>query len=344
MESIISYAKKVIAFSTLLLVATPVFSQAYCSLRDPVAGIYKLFPEANNYRSIVETVDQTVRKQVSKRLPPNALHFGELGRHTLYVAMKDKQPLGFVHARSEESRWGLVEIAWGMDLQLKITDYTVQRCRSRSRKAIETLAFREQFFGKGYDDLIGMLNVDGMSMNPSVMMIPPGAEELANVVLRNGLKTLLVTDLVWREDISKIQSTAMAKKVFGKTYTATPVGEKLSAAAINEINTVLGANDVGINREKVGLYKVLDGAGSQKGVLYSGEHQLGEKAIHLWWAVSNDNKVFQVEAANGWPDHRTKALFSEIIDRSFSNTSECSNGAELMALEVLLTASPHLGQ
>ena len=47
--------------SLILLAAalcSSVHAQAFCALRDPNRQIYKLFPKATSYRSIVRTVDK----------------------------------------------------------------------------------------------------------------------------------------------------------------------------------------------------------------------------------------------------------------------------------------------
>ena len=75
----------------------PAFGQAFCALRDPAKMIYEFYPEATSYKSIVRTVDDQVRQTVGSELP-FSIHFNELGKHTLYVPIKDSKPLGVVHA------------------------------------------------------------------------------------------------------------------------------------------------------------------------------------------------------------------------------------------------------
>ena len=101
---------------------------AYCALRDPVATIYELFPEADNYRTVVRTVDRNTRKAVQE-LTQLKLHFNELGRHSLYIAQRGDAVLGYVHARSELGEWGLIELAWGIETDETIRGVKVQRAR-----------------------------------------------------------------------------------------------------------------------------------------------------------------------------------------------------------------------
>ncbi len=179
------------------------YADAYCSLRDPVAQIQQLYPQKTNQLSIVKTVDSSTRNLVKLALPSNDLHFSELGRHTLYVAMKNTEALGYVHVRSEQSKWGLVEIIWALDKDLKIQDFTFQRCRSPKKKILDNKDFKNVFIGKSYEELKTLLNSDGITANNILLDKARGAPELASVVLRCALKTLLITDILWGEELKK---------------------------------------------------------------------------------------------------------------------------------------------
>lgn len=179
------------------------YADAYCSLRDPVAQIQQLYPQKTNQLSIVKTVDTSTRNLVKLALPSNDLHFSELGRHTLYVAMKNTEALGYVHVRSEQSKWGLVEIIWALDKDLKIKDFTFQRCRSPKKKILDNEDFKNVFIGKNYEELKTLLNSDGITANNILLDKSKDAPELASVVLRCALKTLLITDILWGEELKK---------------------------------------------------------------------------------------------------------------------------------------------
>jgi len=185
------------------LLANDVNAVAYCSLRDPVAQISQLYPQKTNQLSIVKTVDDNIRAQVQVSLPRNDLHFSELGKHTLYVAMQGKKSLGYVHVRSEQSKWGLVEIVWAIDKDFRITNFAFQRCRSPKKKAAEEQQFRDVFIGKNYQELRELLSTDGVTANKAVQEQAKSAPELANVVLRCALKTLLLTEILWGEELKK---------------------------------------------------------------------------------------------------------------------------------------------
>jgi len=181
-----------------------VYADAYCSLRDPVAQIAQLYPDKTNQISIVKTVDANTRHQVKIALPSNDLHFSELGEHTLYIAMNNTEALGYVHVRSEQSKWGLVEIIWALDKNLKIKNFYFQRCRSPKRRMIDNESFKNAFIGKNYQELKTLISSDGVSANNKLLDKAKDAPELASVVLRCALKTLLITDILWGEELKKI--------------------------------------------------------------------------------------------------------------------------------------------
>ncbi|NQZ81531.1 MAG: hypothetical protein HRT52_11000 [Colwellia sp.] len=197
--------KTLITLILLILFSQSTNATAYCSLRDPVAQIAQLFPQKTNQLSIVKEVDDSIRAQVKRALPSNDLHFNELGRHTLYVVMKDKQALGYVHVRSEQSKWGLVEIIWAIDKDLTILNFAFQRCRSPKKKIINDESFKNIFIGKNFKELKGLLSSDGISANELVLAKVQDAPDLVNVVLRCALKTLLITEILWGTDLESFK-------------------------------------------------------------------------------------------------------------------------------------------
>ena len=188
----------------LILISGHVNAIAYCSLRDPVAQIAQLYPQKTNQLSIVKMVDDNARSQVQVALPSNDLHFSELGQHTLYIAMLGNKALGYVHVRSEQSDWGLVEIVWAIDKDLRVSNFVFQRCRSPKKKIAEKKYFKDIFIGKNYQELKELLSDDGVTANKAVLEKAENAPELANVVLRCALKTLLLTEILWGEELEQL--------------------------------------------------------------------------------------------------------------------------------------------
>ncbi|MCK5898668.1 MAG: hypothetical protein KAG06_06325 [Methylococcales bacterium] len=190
---------KALLFILLSVWMTPASSVAFCALRDPVANIYKLFPEAENYRSITHKIDESVQKQVKKNVP-FTVHKDELGQHTLYVAFKDKKPLGLIHARSEVGLWGLVEVVWAFDFKMNVVNFMFQRCREPACQLISSPTFRQFLKGKSSDELLTLLK-DKTTAYPQAIENNKAAKELAETVIRSAIKTVQVTKISWAKEL-----------------------------------------------------------------------------------------------------------------------------------------------
>lgn len=323
-----------------LTVCSATANAAYCALRDPVVTLSELFPDATSHKSIVKVVGEEQRIAVSEQLPPNVLHFSELGQHTLYVTYKGNEPLGYVHVRSEESEWGLVEIAWALDLDLKVVDYRFQRCRSRARRALETDAFKAQLLGMDVVRMKQLLAADQRNVDLAKMQVPAGAEELAGVLLRCGLKTLLVTQMVWSEDIARLNEKARIIDTFENASASfetkhlalesQPLIDRLGRAFPDD--TILMDPSAG---QVVGVY---DNTGKVLGTVYRNQANLGGNAAQLEWHISSDSKVLDVLNLAGWSDARTEAAFVSAIGQHFRANRECSDRPALLTKQAVVTA------
>ena len=113
----------------------------------------------------------------------------------------DETPVGLVQARTEKGDWGLDEIAWALDFDFRVRDFRYQRSRSRWRHEVETQAFKNELIGKNFEELKSMLSNDGMLLTSRPEFLAPEAEQLATTVIRSALKTIAVTQVVWRETL-----------------------------------------------------------------------------------------------------------------------------------------------
>ena len=328
--------------TALLLLSTASnlsFAQAYCSLRDPVISINKLFPEADNYQSVVRVVDQAVRAQVSRELPPNTLHFGELGRHTLYIALKDNVPLGFVHSRSEQSQWGLIEVAWALDLSLRVKDFHLQRCRSAACDELQELPFRQHFFKKSYADMRRMLSADNRSIDDSGLNLPAKSKALASAILICGIKTALVTEFVWGREVAEAQMLARAKQAFNDTVTIELVPDLHSHQG--EVQST-DSTPIGIDADQVQLARAYDSEGQLLGAVFYAPHEIEGQAYPVWWAVDNRAAIAGVASDSGWPTEKVGRIFGATVGKSFSTSQQCANRVELMALQATRTSMANI--
>ncbi len=178
-------------------------AEAFCALRDPVNSIYQLYPSATSYQSIVRTINQQTREHIITHLPNFDLHFSEMGRHTLYVVLRDRQKIGYVHVRSEQSQWGLVEVAWALNLDLSVKDFVFQRARNPSRKYLETPDFKSQLLGRNFNALKTLIDSPFAEFS-TPLFTDLDALKLATVVIQSAIKTVLITEQAWNDALQVV--------------------------------------------------------------------------------------------------------------------------------------------
>ena len=310
------------------LSAERIDAQAYCALRDPVRQIYTLFPEATNYRSIVRTIDRDDRVAVGGA-SSLTLHFNELGRHTLYVALKNERPIGIVHVRSERSDWGLLEAAWALDFDLRIVDFALQRCRSPHRRKIESDAFRVQLKGLNFEGIQRQLHGESSDSRSLPIESPPGAEQLTTALLRCAAKTLLVTQVVWKDDVRRLRILSRVAEAIPGTVELQPDGEapQQDRAEQKQDGDILG---------DIAFLRALTADGQKVGLVALTELQFDQTRFHLWWILGADLKLRAVFPDHAWPDDSTRVALESLVGKTLDG--ECATRAELAASAVFKAA------
>jgi hypothetical protein len=172
---------------------------AFCSLRDPISAVNYFYPEGYKYRSIMASITEETRKQVQNILP-FTLHRSEVGQHTLYLVVNKHLPQGFVQARSELTQWGIIELAWQMSLDIEIENVYFQRCRSPKCNESLAKAFSKQLKNKNIKELLLLLSPDGDKLITDFSS-DPDINVLWLLTIKSGLKTLVVTQTAWANDI-----------------------------------------------------------------------------------------------------------------------------------------------
>ena len=319
----------------------PAFGQAFCALRDPAKMIYEFYPEATSYKSIVRTVDDQVRQTVGSELP-FSIHFNELGKHTLYVPIKDSKPLGIVHARSEAGSHGLTEVVWSLTPNLEIKDFAFQRCRSRTRSAVESEKFKKQIVGKRFNDLRSLLSQDGQSLAPGKLTPEFQSLQIATTVIRSSLKTISVSKSAWQKDLAVLQPLYNANQAFPQAAQIRKIDQPYDDRVVAEFNrrfvTPSGNLGSSINRDGVMALQAVDRAGSKMGFVVKTPWSMGKQSINVWWTVTVGGEIKDVHADGGWPDAMTEQAFRKVVGFNKDKLSECSTAAEIAGAEVLLLA------
>ena len=201
--SMIKQFNRVILSLMIFLFSITSVNAAFCSLRDPVSAIQMLYEEGSKVRSIVVNITENNRIAVKQRIP-FTIHQSEVGKHTLYVVYKNDEHKGFLQARSELAKWGLVEIAWAINVDRSIKGFYYQRCRSPQCNDVITEHINNVIKGKSFTQLKALLNESGESLSLDGIESFKYAPSLALLTLRSALKTLAITDISWKEDIEKL--------------------------------------------------------------------------------------------------------------------------------------------
>lgn len=193
------------------IVPQTVMGKPFCSLRDPTQQIFNIFPHATNYKSIVHNIDNKTKKELLGKLD-FTIHSKEIGRHTVFFALEDEVPLGLIHVRTETGIWGLTEIVWALDMDLNIIDFNFQRCRGNACKSIQNNDFKAQLKGKSLNGILDLLAARNQELYDSNTDTPIHAKaSLTKAILRSAIKTIIITDKIWHEDIAKLNLNSKPK-------------------------------------------------------------------------------------------------------------------------------------
>lgn len=328
--------KQLLTLTALTVLASVASGQAYCALRDPNKQIFGLFPEADSYQSVVRTIDESARRQVGEVLP-FTLHFNELGRHTVYIPQKDGEALGFVHVRSEASRWGLIEVAWGFNLQLEITGYEFQRCRDRSKSVLETDEARAKIAGLNFEGLSKLMKKDGSGLAPGALDIDPKANDLALALIKNGLKTIATTQIAWGDDVWDVRAEEYVRANVEGYKKIDVVENVYTDSVVQRLEVEVGAEGFGFDRDRSRAWTVTDKDGQWMCSLLATRWAGSNVVVDLIWMMDESGKLQSVAVQGTWPKEDIRQAFEQQLGQTEADLSGCAGPVELAALEVLIS-------
>lgn len=320
---------------SFLLLPSIVNAQAFCALRDPIKIIQQFEPEATGHKSVVKVVRGGVRNEVAERLP-FTLHFNELGKHTVYVILKGEEPAGIIHARSEKGNWGMVEIVWYLDMDLRVKDFAFQRCRDRAKKEIGAAPFTEMIHGKGFKEIRSMLNEDGSALSEKVAgSVSEKAADLALTTIRSALKTITVTDLVWLSDLKEAGSTVPdpIKDQVGNSLIK--VEEVYTDGVLNILNSLDQDDEWILNRKSVIVNRVYSKDKDFLGLTIFMECTADITLVKVNWDVNPEGGIRSVSPKEKWPSPDIEEAFQNLENFTLKQASTCSTPGQLAAVEVL---------
>lgn len=183
-----------------LWVFSPLFLEsseaALCAFRNPDRDVYVLFPEATGYRSVIKILDKKMQEKVEEYLGQK-LDFDEIGEHTFYLILKDKDVIGMIRPHAERGKYGIVELVWAFTLDGKIKDYKVQRSRERSTDKIKREEFRRQFRDKTLK--VAFTETNSKKINSTLFKVPEKSENVSSIIAYSAKKNLFLYKLFFPE-------------------------------------------------------------------------------------------------------------------------------------------------
>jgi hypothetical protein len=97
-----------------------------------------------------------------------------------------------------------VEIAWALDLQLRVRDFRFQRCRGAGCESLPTGPFLDAIRGRDLSQIKELLSAQGSSLSHGITGVSEAESPLAVTVLRSAAKTIAVTGKVWGDDLAQL--------------------------------------------------------------------------------------------------------------------------------------------
>jgi hypothetical protein len=279
-----------------------------------VQMVYRAFPEADATKRIVRAVERPAREAIENTLPFR-VHFDELGDHTLFVPFRGRRPVGLFYMRTEEAEWGFMEIGWALDLDLRVLGFQFHRGRNRHLQELEKSAFGKDLIGRDYHGVRELL----LQEKP-LAGVPIGAEELAKTCLRSAMKALLVTELVWSDEVEKLADRAMG-------YDAFPAAERLKREVVRSDEPATAARPLLSSRV---MYAYGTGF-TQLGCVVRTDVQLGERKAAVRWVVDSQGRVLRVTPMQSWEENPLRAACTDFEGRQLDGAPLPDNALQPVA-------------
>jgi hypothetical protein len=175
-------------------------AQAFCAIRNPNRIIQEFFDSGSVFRSYQRTISRDIAARCSQQVDV-AFDPREFGKHTLYAVSEGETLVGYVMARTEVADYGLAEIAWKLDPQLRIQGFAFQRCRSPHRKALLESGLDQKLAGSTLEELIAMRQEARFENLMRSLSLKPEGEVLLRAVLNSAIKTILLTKVAFADDV-----------------------------------------------------------------------------------------------------------------------------------------------
>ena len=295
-----SYQKLILCtmFVALAMMICPAtLAQANCALRNPDRQIYKIFPDASSYRTIVARVDDE-KKHAIEATVGSPLARTDLGKHTIYVVLRHSVPIGFVHARMEIGSRGSIELVWALDLDLSIKAFSVQVSRERNTKAIESDEFKKKLVGRNLKAIKALLSDGNHDVNLAALDLPSNAASIAHIVVLCALKTRVITEIAFADSVLASRQIGNVYRAYKNTASINKLETPLNKAALAATEQALGSEPFPFDKSSFKVFRSISKDGSSNGMLVYAKLNNNKSQLETWWSVSTSGTLINVRVAS----------------------------------------------
>ena len=118
---------------------------------------------------------------------------------------------GFLHVRHENGRWGVMEIAWRIDHDLTIRDFTLLRCREPERARLESRRAARPV--RGIATSSSSLDSSSPAVNSKGCSSRVRRAPLARTLVKSAIRSLCATRIGWSLDLSRALIRERARRL-----------------------------------------------------------------------------------------------------------------------------------
>jgi hypothetical protein len=326
---------RVLRVVALLALAAPTRGHELGEIASPEECIQRVLPLSDRFETHVRVLEGSRIRAIRELLPSN-LRYHEKGTRVVYSAYRGTSPLGFLHVRNEQGHWGVIQIAWHLNLDLTIRDFTFLRCREPERAALESQEFRSLLRTRGLQELSLLLDEKGQ-LQPGHMSLPGRAQQLASKLVTSAIKSLAATQVGWSLDLTRSAIRDLANRRFPGAARIRFEHAAISGAALVALERArLPVFDTR-TRNSLLLARVTDENGEALASLVHVRLEVEGQIEPLLFTLSQEGIVAADSLAEA-PRPQVLAHLSAIPDRSFEELSTSSSEVTRCAAAVLCIA------
>lgn len=299
-----------------LALAAPASAQGEGGDRTKVDLVFSAFREADSVRRIERAISSEARDAIESALPFR-VHFAELGTHVLFVAFRGRKPIGLLYVRSEETAWGLADIAWAIDVEAHITGFEFVNSRSDRARALP-----QSPFGRG---LVGLTLADLTRAQQAAPAVEGKGtrDELEGIVERSAMMATAVITIVWADEVQKLADLAML-------YDEFPGAERF-----RRFLQPAPESDGAVTRGVIHVMEALARGHFELGSAIATTCRIaGRDDVVLRWVLDSRGRIVRVTPQQSWAPAGLRALCSGLAGRQLGDAPKADNPLTQAANEI----------